>query len=98
MCCLALEQGSVGKDAIRFLVEKNAPYGLSSCLKIPHSVLDVCREMDELRSINICPPVLLLKTVAILDMLSYVNDIFATGFGTQNHAPCFECVLGREKE
>ena len=54
--------------------------------------------MDELRSINICPPVLLLKTVAILDMVSYVNDIFATGFGTQNHAPCFECVLGREKE
>ena len=67
--------------------------------KIPHPVLDVCREMDELRSINICPPVLLLRNRGhFLDTVSYVNDIFATGFVAQNHAPCFECVLGREKE
>ena len=64
-------KGSVGKDAIRFLVEKNAPYGLSSYLKIPHSVLDVCREMDELRSNKYVPIGFVIEKPTV----RYVDDI-----------------------
>ena len=73
-------KGSVGKDAIRFLVEKNAPYGLSSYLKIPHSVLDVCREMDELRSINMSLSVLLLRNRGRFRYGKLRQRYFDTGF------------------